>query len=170
MKLGNHLTALFRTIFFSLCLTISSASAFADQIYAQLSSFTTQIPTNNSDLVIFENSEIISGLRVDGHKKITIREEGLYIITLTGQAGAQGLAARGNVNLWVNRNGRAIAYTKVGQTIENRSATHSMTSQSAIFLKKGDTITIGISSDFPSIGIIGEAGDSPSAMLTIFKL
>lgn len=197
MRIKNSLKSFIKLTFFSLALV--SATAFADQttsetsmpVYAQLSSFKTQMPAASEEsnelslednspsvpgpsiqsaIATFEKKDGLSGLGFVDNKKIVIQEAGVYFISATGSVGTKTAAIRGNVYLSIAKNGKKLTYSNVGGTVINNLSSYALTSQVSVALNEGDIISIVIGSNSPLLGVIGDLSSSPSIKLTVFKL
>lgn len=185
MRIESFIQNAFKASLFSLCLVLSSASLSQleakspraskettpdKDVFAQLSSFNSQLPGSQGTEVVFENTDGISGLTLQNQKKIVVQKDGLYLITATGQAGSSGIGFRGDVKLWINKNGNAINYSNKVQTVTNVNSIYVVTSHVAIKLEAGDKISIGISAKSVNLGLIALPSAAPSIILSMVKI
>jgi hypothetical protein len=142
--------------------------------YAQLSSFTTQMPNANACTVKFEKTEALSGLTVQGNS-IKVGQQGTYVIVVRGEAGTKGLAIPGYLTLWINRNGTQVPHTASVQSVYAGSI-HAIMTEALIELQAGDAISVGCSSTSAYVGLIApgvaqkQSTTLPSATLTIHQV
>ena len=142
-------------------------------VYAQLSSYTTQIPNKELLLVHFENVEGISGIKLNAHNELLVQTPGTYVITFSGQAGSIGTGCWGKVNMWININQDKITCSYISETISKNSDTHGVSSHIILPLKAGDRIGVGVSSNRPNLGLVTLPLMNtfiPSSTLSVFKL
>ena len=179
----NCLHNIVRGCFFFFCLFLSSNQAFATNQdtndlsssghFAQLSSSVTQNPGIASKLVKFENVDQLDGLKVDSaREKITVKESGLYFIMANGRVGTSVVSIRGRAEIYLLRNGTQIPRTGASYISPGKIMTTNVISQTVLFLKKGDHISVGITSDSPIIGLIPSSGTQaiPSITFTMYKI
>ena len=178
----NSVKTLFKAGVFALCIFALPNTAYAtdsdetsSDAYAQLSSFTTQTPGVNPQVVTLENVDALSNLKVASHNKVIVKESGTYFIMASGRVGSIGLGLFGNVNMWLIRNGTKLACTCSSQSVVTPPSIYNITSQAVWPLKAGDSISIGISASSSALGLISNKADSknpavPSIIFTMFKI
>lgn len=145
-----------------------------DTAFAQLSSFQTQIPGISSQTVVLENTDQLVGLKVAAsHKKIVVTEPGVYFISANGRLGTQSVNLLGSVQLFIIKNGTPLANTYSSYSPQSKQAAISAVSQTVEVLDVGDSISVGISSTSPNLGLISSSvvpsTDIPSITFTMYK-
>lgn len=165
-----------------LCLlTLSSLNAVPTgkekgdkSVYAQLSSQQNQI-TEDPSLVIFENVDSISGLKLETKNKLVVKEDGLYFVSLAGTIGDKKFSRPGNVNLYLIKNNNIIQNTAVSKLVNEWHTKDQISAHAILSLKVGDIISIGFSASGPGIGLVSIAESPnnpaiPSVILSMFKI
>lgn len=142
--------------------------------FAQLSSNQTQVPGIATDTVSLEITNQLVGLKVNSsNKKITVKESGLYFISANGRLGTQSVNLLGTVQLFLKKNGTVISNTYTSHSPQNKQTTVSAVSQTVMALDVGDSISVGISSTAPNLGLLASTvapnTTIPSITLTMYK-
>lgn len=145
-----------------------------EAVFAQLSSFQTQIPGISTQVVALENIDQLAGLRVaSSNKKIIVTEPGVYFISTNGRLGAQSVNILGTVQLYLRKNGTAIPNTYASFSPQSKQEAINATSQTVLALETGDSISVGISSTAPNLGLLSATvvPDTviPSITFTMYK-
>jgi len=165
------------------CLFIFSLLLSSNQVFAsndkeaseagnftQLSSSVSQTPGIATTTAVLENVDQIAGLQVDSaHKKVMVKESGLYFILANGRMGTPVITIRGDAELFLMHNGIEIPHTRANFSFQNKVITTNLISQTVLFLKKGDYISVGISSDSPNFGLIASQ-TIPSITFTMYQI
>lgn len=163
MKIANYIQTLFKDCVFILCLLVSSSGLFASEkeifskkeAFAHLSSFTSQVATpDNNKIVTMESIDELSGLKVEENKKVIVKESGLYFVIVSGRVGTEGISLVGNIDLFLMKNGQPIPHSYTNYQSLSRITTSNLVSHVVLPLKKGDYISVGISSDSTNLGLI----------------
>lgn len=178
MQIVNCTKIVYRSCLFALGIFAISNSAFANESspYAQLSSFTTQVPGTKSKIAVLETVNGLSSITVDkSHTHVIVHESGTYSIAVSAQVGSLGANLAGNVQISLLRNGKTIPCAVARQTVDFPTSTYNVTTQAVMQLSEGDTVGVEIYSNLDSLGIIShkaKAGQHaiPSINFNIFKL
>jgi hypothetical protein len=150
--------------------------ALTEPAYAQLSTFTTQLPVSLGDSKVrLEVVDAIKNVELSSQKEeIIIKKDGVYFFLFSAQGGAITPGARGHVDVWLIKNNIALPNSGSRLTIENTSTTGSLISQYVLMLKNGDTISLGFSASGPGLGLIFIQPDNqpaiPSLCFSLFKI
>jgi len=174
----NHVCNFVRGCFCIFVLFFSSNHVFASNDkeasesgnFVQLSSSVSQTPGIATMTAVLENVDQIAGLQVDSaHKKVTVKEAGLYFILANGRIGTPVITLRGYSGMFLMRNGVEIPHTRANYSSQNKVMTTNLCAQTVLSLKKGDHISVGISSDSPNFGLTA-SHDAPSITFTMYKI
>jgi hypothetical protein len=139
----------------------------------QLSSLTTQSPTSaGTNLVKMDIVDELVEMGISPDKtKIIIKEDGIYLFIASGQVGATASGASGYMDLWFIKNGKPVPNSNCRQMIPDSTWTGTVSTQVALTLKAGDTVSLGYSASAPSLGFIFTQPDNepaiPSFLLAI---
>lgn len=170
------------SIALSFCLFAGSVEAVkvedgdqsSDVQYIKVSCSKNQICGLEEKVVQFNQVDSIKGLQLKRGGKIVIKEDGVYFISVIGEAGISGVTSEANVNIWINKNENRIPHTTITQYLGSSNAVNVIKTETVIPLEKDDEITIGYSATAISTGLIAEHEPDqepiPSAILSMFKI
>lgn len=158
---------------FCLC---KSEIALADSAYAQLTSLMTQMPkAGGFTLAKMEVADLLKDIDINQAKDtLTIKKDGFYSMTFTGQLGSLVPGTQGYMDMWFIRNGKPIVNSNNRMYLSKYIPITLMIATDLEQLKAGDTISIAFSSSGPDIGLLYLPGNNGppivSTMLSMFLI
>jgi hypothetical protein len=157
--------------------------ALASPVYAQLFSTVEQTATPdtvNQPIPILLQISNISGMAWDASSnKLSIKQDGVYIIMAGIQAGAneqaQNIIKGGDIYYWINLNNAPIPNTSSWVFASPQSRSKNISSIWIAPFKAGDSLQFMYASSASSMGIIGKVAmknfpGAPGATVGVFKL
>ena len=166
-----------------LFLLIPHQTAFSGT-YAQLSNNADQVATadtvNRGMAINLQVIDGISGVQWDPKTdKLTFKEDGIYFIMSTIQAGGRESATNiikgGDIYFWLELNGTPVADSGSWTFASPSSRAKTIVDQMVIPIKQNDTLRFMYASSAPSMGVLSFPADnerpsSPGASITLFKI
>jgi len=158
----------------------ADAPAKGGPTYAQLSSMTTQLPKDESPLIVqMENNDALSGLTHDPKTKpgeIKIDADGVYFVVAAIQVGKEKGDTEDFVDVWIKQNGKDVDNSGCRQAVPDPKYTTVLVSQGIAECKAGDVLNVAISASAPGkgLGIVASSpkGEAtiPSIILSVYKI
>lgn len=181
MKMANFACNILKASLFSLCL-VATSHVYASEkevfgqdksVYAQLSSYTTQIPGTNPTLVVMEHVDGVAGLKIKNHEKIVVKQSGVYFILVNGQIGTSGVSVPGSVFLHLLKNNESVTSSCASYPVQVKNAINNIALHAVIALKEGDDISLKVFSSLPLIGLAAFENKGillPSITFSMFQI
>ena len=134
-----------------------SAGAAAAAQYLQASSSVTQCPGTAPKLVEMDIVDAANGIALKDNK-VTIGEDGPYLVVAAPQVGREGGGPYGCFDLWLRVNGKDVANSNVQLCQDEGSrAKDVIVSQGIVPMKGGDVLEVMMSASNPEARICIEA-------------
>ena len=160
------------TVAFVAILLFAGTSAAAP--YAQLSSSQNQLGDTAPKVVTLNQNDAVKGV-ANSNGVITFKETGTYFVMAAAQVGSANGKGKGNLRLWLRKNGRDIANTNTEQKIIP-GFTAVLVRQGVEEIKAGDKLELvfSVSAATENLGLIASkpSGEPvvPSMIFTAFKV
>lgn len=153
-----------RLVASAVALTASLGAANAAQ-YLQASSSVTQCPGKAPTLVAMDIVDAANGITLAGNR-ISIGEDGAYLIFAAPQVGREGAGPYGCFDLWLRVNGKDVGNSNVQLCQDEGSrAKDVIISQGIVPMKAGDKLEVMMSASNPAAKICIEAIRPPGEPL-----
>lgn len=158
------------------------AGVRANASFAQLSSGSSQLPKDNSPMIVqMETKDAVSGIKFgeqnDGKLgDIVIQTAGTYFVMAAAQVGQEKTSAAGHVDLWLRQNGKDVANSNTRQSIADGKFTAVLVSQGIVECKAGDVINVMASTNAggKGLGLVAIHPDNepviPSIIFSMYAL
>ncbi len=141
----------------TLFLFLASASIANAQQYLQASSTITQCPGTAPEIVQIDLTDAAEGIALEDNK-ITVSEDGAYLIVAAPQVGREGGGPLGCFDLWLRVNGGDVANSNVQLCQDADSmAKDVIISQGIVPMAAGDSLEVMMSASNPEAEICIEA-------------
>ena len=141
----------------ALVTVVASASVASAAQYLQASSSVTQCPGTAPTLVEMDIVDAANGITL-AKNKITVGEDGAYLIVAAPQVGREGGGPYGCFDLWLRVNGKDVGNSNVQLCQDEGSrAKDVIVSQGIVPMKAGDALEVMMSASNPAAKICIEA-------------
>ena len=149
----------------TLVMVVASAGVANAAQYLQASSSATQCPGKAPKLVQMDIVDAASGITL-AKNKVTVGEDGAYLIVAAPQVGREGAGPYGCFDLWLRINGKDVANSNVQLCQDEGSrAKDVIVSQGIVPMKSGDALEVMMSASNPAAKICIEAIRPPGEPL-----
>ena len=163
-------------VFHGWVLLVFTSCAIAGD-YLQASSSITQTANTSPTMVTMDMVDASKGITLDRDGSITIKNSGAYFIVAAPQVGRAGKGSFGCFDLWLRVNDEDVDNSNVQLCNDKGSkAKDVIVSQSILFLKADDVLTLMMSTDntvsYLAIEAIKPAGEPlvPSIIFSMFMI